>query len=400
MAGKGRLPVIVDLHAHYPMHLLIRATTKKLRRQHDTVALMTHPRRRHWGDRFRALLLWLANRLFNYSKSGDPVVTIPNLRAGGVHVALSVLYVPFDELDFSERYGAPPARTYFPHLVRQIRRVEKEVSHHPHAAVAHNPVQLATILHDGKVALIHAVEGGFHLGDTPEQVHRNVHTLATTYGVAYITIAHLFWRKVATNSPGVPFLPDKTYGFLFPQPALGLCQLGIAVVEAMVHEHILIDLTHMSEHAIDDTLQLLDRLDPASTVPVIATHSACRLGGLAYNLSNRHIKAIEKRRGVVGLIACRHYMADGLARPRKFDDSMGVICRHIDKIHQVTGSHDSAAFGSDMDGFIRPTLPGLETPVAFKSVEERLLHAYGPGPAQQICSGNAMRVLSYWTGVP
>ena len=28
------------------------------------------------------------------------------------------------------------------------------------------------------------------------------------HGVAYITVAHLFWRGVATNAPAIPFLPD------------------------------------------------------------------------------------------------------------------------------------------------------------------------------------------------
>jgi hypothetical protein len=36
-------------------------------------------------------------------------------------------------------------------------------------------------------------------------------------GVAYITLAHLFWRRVATNSIAVP-LPERLYRLVFPQP--------------------------------------------------------------------------------------------------------------------------------------------------------------------------------------
>ena len=54
------------------------------------------------------------------------------------------------------------------------------------------------------------------------------------------------------------------------------------------------------------------------------------------------------------------------------------------------------AFGSDLDGFIKPTMPGLETPAAFARVEQRLIQKYGAAIAGQICSGNALRVLRYW----
>ena len=36
-------------------------------------------------------------------------------------------------------------------------------------------------------------------------------------GVAYVTLAHLFFRQVATNAPAIPFIPDRIYRLLFPQ---------------------------------------------------------------------------------------------------------------------------------------------------------------------------------------
>lgn len=388
--------MIVDLHAHYPMHLLVRRATQTLHPHHDTLALMTRSRGRGLLGRLRALLLLIANRWFNYPKPGTPAVTIPNLRKGGVGVALSVLLVPYDEIGWKEVHGAPPAPRSFRHLERQIRWVERDVARKTDAAIAHNQTELDAIRAQGKVVLIHAVEGGFLVGDTPERVRQNVHTLARVHGVAYITVAHLFWRQVATNAPALPFLSDRTYECVFPQPARGLCPLGVAALEAMVEERVLIDVTHMSEQAIDDTLALLERLDREHTVPVIATHSACHLGKLEYTIADRHIAAIAERGGVVGLIACRHYMSDGFPEPRTFDDSMEVIYRHIDRIHEVTQSHQYTAFGSDLDGFIKPTLPGLETPAAFQLVEQRLGERYTPSVASDICSGNAMRVLRYW----
>ncbi len=194
----------------------------------------------------------------------------------------------------------------------------------------------------------------------------------------------------------MPFLPDKLYECLFPEPTSGLGELGIAAVRAMVENGVLVDVTHMSERAIDDTFALLDQIDPERRVPVIATHSACAFGKFEYNISDRHIASIADRNGVVGLIACRHYMADGLPEPRTFDDSMAVIAKHIDRIYQVTGRYTHVALGSDLDGFIKPTLPDLDTPARFRFVEEELVDTYGASVAQQICSENALRVLRSW----
>ncbi|HYR31462.1 MAG TPA: membrane dipeptidase [Gemmatimonadales bacterium] len=372
--------MIVDLHAHYPMHVSGA----------NTLARMTA------GNSIRAFILTLANRLANYPKPGEPAVTIPNLKAGGVGVVLSVLYQPLDEIDLDEKYGAPPRGSYFVDLEAQIAAVETNVAHFgADAAVVTNRNQLDAARAQGKVALIHAVEGGFHLGDTPQRVRDNVARLAG-HGVAYVTLAHLFWRDIATNAPALPFLPDWLYQLLFPQPAKGLSNLGLAALDAMVEQRILIDLTHMSGPAMTETLDRLDTIDPQRRVPVVATHGAYAFGGLKYNLRDAQLEAIAARRGVVGLIACKHYMTDGLSQPSTFDDTIATLCRHIDKIHDVTGSYDAIAFGSDLDGFIKPTLPGLETPAAFASVEARLTARYGAAIAEQVCSANALRVLQYW----
>jgi microsomal dipeptidase-like Zn-dependent dipeptidase len=372
--------MIVDLHAHYPMHVSGA----------NTLARMTE------GNSIRAFILKLANRWDNYPEPGEPAVTVPHLKAGGVGVVLSVLYQPFDEIDLQEKYGSAPRGGYFADLEEQIQAVETDVAKYAaDAAVVKNQAQLAAARAQGKIALIHAVEGGFHLGDTPQHVRDNVRRLAE-HGVGYVTLAHLFWRKVATNAPALPFLPDWMYQLLFPQPAQGLSDLGLAAVDAMVEQRILIDLTHMSPQAMTETLARLDTIDPLRRVPVVATHGAYAFGRLKYNLRDAQLAAIAARRGVVGLIACKHYMADGLPRPNTFDDTLATLCRHIDKIHDVTGSYEAIAFGSDLDGFIKPTLPGLETPAAFVSVEARLTAKYGAAVAQQICSANALRLLQYW----
>lgn len=305
-----------------------------------------------------------------------------------------------DDAPVAERYGAPPKPRYFPDLLKQIDLVEQSiVGHEADIVVAHNPAELEAGLAANKVVLIHSIEGGFHLGANEAAVQANVQALAGR-GVASITVAHLFWRGIATNAPGVPFLSDWVYSTLFPQPAMGLDAVGRAMIRAMVENGILVDVTHMSARSIDDTLTLLDETDPHRTVPLIATHSACKMDGPQYNVSDAHIAAIARRGGVVGLIACEHWMARGLTKPKIFADTVDIMCRHIDRIRQAAGSHDVAAFGSDQDGFIKPTLPGLESPEGYRQLEAALVTRYGAQVAKQICSGNALRVLEYWKGRP
>jgi microsomal dipeptidase-like Zn-dependent dipeptidase len=382
--------VVVDLHAHYPMHLIPRAEASLVK------LIGSRRERRRWRDRMRGLLTEVGSRLWNYPRPAmGPAVTVPLMRAGGVGAALSVLYVPLDEMDLGKGYGAPPDPDYFPRLVRQLELVEAhlERGHGEVASVAHDLDELDAAIAAGRLALVHCVEGGFHLGATPGQVERNVEELARR-GVAYIGLAHLFWRGVATNVASLPFLPDRVYHLLFPQPARGLTVLGEAALRAMVRTGILVDVTHMSARSLDDTLELLDELDPERRVPAIASHMACRFGDLEYNLTDDQIARLAQRDAALGVILCDHFAKDGLRhrRTRTFDESVEVIFRHVDRIREVTGSHRHAAIGSDLDGYIKPTLAGLDDMSALAPLRERLRARYGDD-AEGICHGNALRVL-------
>ena len=386
--------MVCDLHAHYPMHLVPGW-------DHTTFELLTS----RWArarllDRGRAALVALAGRLGNYeTPSSGPRVTVPLLREGGVGVALSALYTPFDEMDLSLRYGSPPQGRYLHTLVRQLDAVEHEVAeqHARAARIARNPAELDGALAAGEVALVHCVEGAFHLGDTPEAMDQAVARLAAR-GVAYLTVAHLFWRAVATNAPAIPFLPDPLYRVLFPQPRVGLSPLGRACVRACVRERVLVDVSHMSERALADTFALLDELDPGREVPLVASHVGHRFGRQEYNLEAESIERIARRGGLVGLIFSEHQAADGVRhrRTRTFEESFEVLCRHIEKIREITGSHEHTALGSDFDGFIRPTLAGLADASAMAGLERALIERYGEEDGERIASGNVLALLRRW----
>ena len=397
--------MLVDLHSHYPIH--IHTTDPRVR----SLRIWSQEGRASLGDRVDGAVIGAASRLWNYrSLTSGPRVTIESMRAGGVGLALSVLCTPFLEIGnrltklYSRRppYGGPPVDGHLDVLLRQLCTVESRVAqrHNGEVLIAHNPSELDEALAAGKLTLVHCVEGGFSLGATPQAVERAVKLLAGR-GVAYITIAHLFWRHVATNVPCMPFVSDATYKRCFPQPDVGLTKLGRAAVQAMVAEGVLVDITHMSNAALEDTLNLMDQLDPTGSVPLLASHCGFRFGQREYNLTGETVSRVAERDGVIGLMLSAHFMPDGLpgGRPASWEDSVEVLCRHLDEIAAITGSHRNVAVGSDLDGFIKPTLAGFDDSQALRRLGPALEARYGAATAEAIQSGNALRVLrAGWRG--
>jgi microsomal dipeptidase-like Zn-dependent dipeptidase len=377
--------VLVDLHAHFPMHLL----PDEQQRTHERA-------RTWWRQRWQSRVVDLISRVANYQGPGDaPSVTEKLMRDGEVGVALSMLYQPFDEIDLTQSYGAPPRESYFKDIVDQRQTVEDYVAaHRSEVAIAHSVTELDALLGGGVPILIHAIEGGFQVGRDSAELRCNVKRLADL-GIAYVTIAHLFFRDVATNAPALPFLPDWLYNLAFPQAKdEGLTALGHEVVDAMVDEGVLIDITHMRLQSIRDVLTHLDARDPAKEIPLVATHMAYRFGGLQYSFDDETIKAVAARGGVLGCILCNHFITSGVPGVgASVEGSLEALCKHIDKIHDLTGSYDHIGIGSDLDGYIKPALPGLEDMGRMTELQAHLNARYGAVDAEKICNGNALRVL-------
>jgi microsomal dipeptidase-like Zn-dependent dipeptidase len=350
---------------------------------------------RRWRDeRWKARLLDLISRFKNYQGTGRerPSVTIDGMKAGDVGLILSVLYWPYSELDGG--HGAKPKASYMDPIRDQIRWVEKSLEPRT-AIVVKSGSDLDKAAGGKRLGLVHALEGGFALGGDRGTVAESVAELAEA-GVGYITLAHLFWREIATNAPALPFLSDRFYHRLFPQPDEGLSNLGRAAVKAMVEHRVLIDVTHMSGSSIEDTVRLAGK-----GVPLLASHGAARFSrpgrpGYEYNLDKRRVRQIRDSGGVVGLIMCRHYISGRFKRPKDADVSFKHLCRHIDRIAKwCRGSFDHIGIGSDLDGFIKPALPGFTDMDNMADLQDRLADRYGPENAEKISSGNALRMLRY-----
>src|SRR5262249_27154416 len=130
-----------------------------------------------------------------------------------------------------------------------------------------NPVKYTFVkkrsdLQGDGIKFVYCVEGAFQLGDgSPVKIEQRVKELAQL-GVVYITLAHLFYRRVATNSNAFPFVTDTEYKAIFPMPpGYGLTKLGRSVIEAMYKYGIFVDVSHMNELAIRETFELVEGLD-------------------------------------------------------------------------------------------------------------------------------------------
>ena len=405
MTPLEELP-IADLHCHYPMHLLARdpEVQDDLPERHGaapsslTLEYVVRVRRQPGLlAKVRALLLLAAAKLANFrSFESSWRVDLEKLDRGGVGIVFSVLYLPWTEIDDPDRDGD------YDELVGRLAEVEAELALEPAATrpiAVRNESDLDRALTERRTAIVHCIEGGMHLGADEELIAARVAELARK-GVAYITLAHLFYRGVATNAPALPMLSDRQYNAIFCQPkGGGLSSIGEAAVRAMYDHGVLIDVSHMRQDALDETFQLLEQLDEAKGAnpkdfPVIATHAGYRFGDQAYMLGEDTIREIARRDGVIGLIMAQHQLNDGLDVDPDGGEAatFETVRRHIDAIREVTGSNAHAGIGSDLDGFIKPTVAGIDSADDLAKLRAPLREAYDTD-AEAILGGNAERVL-------
>ncbi len=124
----------------------------------------------------------------------------------------------------------------------------------------------------------------------------------------------------------------------------GLSKDGYALLDGMAGLGMILDLTHMSEVA---TFQSLD----AYPGPVVATHANARaIVPRERQLSDRQLRLIGERDGVVGAVLANFFLAPDYVRGRKESVPVAQLAAHIDHVCQVIGDARHAGIGSDLDG--------------------------------------------------
>ena len=163
----------------------------------------------------------------------------------------------------------------------------------------------------------------------------------------------------------------------------GFTKEGFALMEVMADLGMILDVTHLSEEA---TLEAIDVYGGV----LIASHSNARAlvpGGR--QLSDEQIRRLAERDGVAGVVMNNHFLKAGY---RKGDPKESVtlddVAAHIDHVCQLLGSADHAGIGSDMDGgFGRDDVPAeIESIADLRKIGDVLQekYAYGAGDVAKI----------------
>jgi membrane dipeptidase len=204
----------------------------------------------------------------------------------------------------------------------------------------------------------------------------------------------------------------------------GLSDFGREVIREMNRLRMLVDLSHVSDKTIEQTVRL-------STQPVIASHSSSRaLVDHPRNLPDHLMKAIADTGGVCGVNFFSGFMdqqycdwmnrdagniiatlntptshpaeiLDRLAAERNkafFHDSpfrppFERILEHIDHAVKVVGV-DHVGIGADLDACVIPTPEGIDSVRDFPKITEGLVgRGYSDDAIEKIMGGNFLRVF-------
>ena len=231
-------------------------------------------------------------------------------------------------------------------------------------------------------------------------------------GIRYITLAHSLSNQLSDSS----YDENKAHG--------GLSDFGKEVVAEMVRLGIMIDISHVSDDAFRDVIEMVD-------VPVIASHSSARhfTPGWERNMSDDMIKALADNGGVIQINfgsafiaqeardygnrrgdAYRAFLEEAGAEAsdelnaqfrEQFEAENGPYpyatlaqtLDHFDHVVELTGSVDHVGVGSDYDG-VGDSLPiGLKDVSTYPNLIEGLLdRGYSEDDIRKILGGNLLRV--------
>ncbi len=266
---------------------------------------------------------------------------------------------------------------------------------------------LQAINDNGKKAVFIGIENGFTLG-------RDLSLIEKYYnlGARYITLCHTENNDICDSSTDEDG-PEHD----------GLSEFGRLVVREMNRLGMMIDVSHISDKAFYDVLEM-------TRVPVIASHSNARqVSDNPRNLTDDMLLKLAENRGVVQLCVLSNYVAVTETNPQRdsarmevkrkygswneLDDStlnifaqewyaidnvyppnlsnVKKFCDHVDHIVELIGI-DYVGFGSDFDG-------GAQLADCYDVTElpnitlELLRRGYSKSDLQKFWSGNFLRVM-------
>ncbi len=158
----------------------------------------------------------------------------------------------------------------------------------------------------------------------------------------------------------------------------GLTQKGRMLVDHLLEQRIVLDISHLSDRGAEDLFEITER-------PVMASHSNVRdVCGHPRNLRKEHVKELVRRKGLIGLNFYDQFVGN---KPKLAD-----LIRHADAVLNL-GGEDLLALGSDFDGCgdnFPEGVSGVQSIPALKEVFER---HFGSRITEKIFFENAYRFV-------
>jgi membrane dipeptidase len=152
----------------------------------------------------------------------------------------------------------------------------------------------------------------------------------------------------------------------------GITYLGRAMIKEMDRLNVVHDVSHLSDRAMDEIFDLAQGR-------IIASHSNCRevvktteIRSIQRHLTDKTIRKITTRGGVIGLNLYSPFLAKGGPRDRRA--TIAEAIDHVEHICHLSGHRRCVGLGSDMDGgFSAQKLPeGIDGPADLPRLADEL----------------------------
>jgi membrane dipeptidase len=359
--GGGR--VLADLHVHMGMQAWLATTP---------VGLAS------------PALLGTTNREFN-----PTATTWAELHGAGVDLVCVAHFNVFDEW---VSMPTDPSAQAPVHTHRMLDLLEETLRGPaaPYATLAPTPDALEALLDrrmeddDHRVAVVHSLEGGHALGGDPARVEEFARR-----GVAYVTLTHFFHKGLSSAPNSFPFFPDANAAW----SPLGLTGKGREMVAELQRCGVIVDATHLTDHAVADLLACTRR-------PLLASHASARaLGDHPYSFHDEHLQGIVEGGGLIGVILYPFVLGNyGDMESARRHGSIEDTVRTVGHVLKVTGRADAVALGSDFGGYIQGPKE-MRSVGQIDLVRRRLIEEFGREQAEAVLFGNAADFLRRNWGV-
>src|SRR4029453_5271069 len=161
-------------------------------------------------------------------------------------------------------------------------------------AIGDSPQLIEKNFRKGLISLPMGMENGAPLIDLPDVKY------FYDRAIRYVTLTHGKDNQICDSS----YDTTRTWG--------GLSPYGVGVVHEMNKVGIMIDVSHISDQAF---YQVMD----VSSAPVVATHSSCRFftPGWERNMSDEMIKLLAQKDGVIQINFGSDFLDSDIAAARK-----------------------------------------------------------------------------------